>query len=563
MQRYEFFQQYSQNIVCFTKNLRIFALSTNQLLFVIMKKFLPLLLALLAVFPLGAAEYRLTVDNIDNVDLDVNGTLVTPVADGDMYKIDMGSEMYLRVIAKPGVLFTSVTIEDTYFDETRDMAYAISIRDDGRYYVDLNSSFPEDEIFHITTSGATDARTASCTVNIDDPSRAKLTRGGEIVDLTAGANTLKFDPANESVIEIEPVGKPLYKVTHGDVEVMTEYRYVITVTDGDVINIQANYPDMDCTVAFFIDGYGAEDFITGVDVDGRPVFNWKDDGFTVKCGSEFSIYGNLNEYEVLNFMVNGETQIFTSKTNLLIVENTAIAATVQKYAVFPLTINVDNPANVRIYRGHSQNGEEFTNLTAGDNQVEITRNTPIVSIIPADGYYVKTLKVNDDVYDVEDIQVSPIRIGQLIDNDVITLTTAAYVRDQKATIILKNLADAEGYFVAKRADLSIIEGLHEGENELLFDPRDNRFRFETGGPVEAHVRLNGELIEPEPGGYNYCPTLVNGDNLMITFGDEEFVSIDEISALSGSEVLYDLCGRRVTNPTRRGIYITPTRKIIF
>ena len=314
-------------------------------------------------------------------------------------------------------------------------------------------------------------------------------------------------------------------------------------------------------MVFDVEGYGGEDFITGVDVDGLPVFNWKEEGFSVKCGSELTLYGNLNEYEVLSFMVNGETQTFTSKTNILIVENTAIAASVRKYAVFPLTINVDNPANVRIYRGHSQNGEEFTDLTAGSNQVEVTRNTPIVSIIPVDGYYVNTLQVNDDVYDVEDLQVPPIRIGQLLDNDVITLTTAAYVRDQKATIILINLADAEGYFAAKRADMSVIEGLHEGENELLFDPRDNRFRFETGGPVEAHVWLNDELLQPDHAGYNYYPTLANGDVLKIVFGDEPQTAIGEISAPAGNEALYDLHGRRVTNPTR-GIYITPSRKII-
>lgn len=526
------------------------------------KKLLPFFLVLIAVFPLGAVEYRFTVDNVDNVDFDVNDQLVTPVADGDMYKIDMGSEKYLRVIAKPGILFTSVSVEDTYSSTTNDLTHQISNLGDGRYYIDLYMSFPEDEIFHIKTSGASDARFASCTVNIDDPSRVKFTRGGEVIDLTAGANAVKFDPANESVIEIEPVGKPLYKVSRGNEEFTTEYRYIITVADGDVIDIIANYPDQDCTVSFYIEGYGAEDFITGVDVDGKPVFDWKNDGFSVKCGSEVSIYGNLNEYEVLSFMVNGETQMFTSKTTLLIVENTAIAASVQKYAVFPVTVNVDNPANVHIYRGHSQNGDEFTGLTAGDNKVEVTRNTPIVSIIPIDGYYVKTLKVNDDVYDVEDLKVLPVRIGQLIDNDVITLTTAAYVRDQKATIILKNLADAQDYFVAKRADLSVIEGLHEGENELLFDPRDNCFRFETGGPVEARVRLNGKLIEPEPGGYNYCPALVNGDVLKITFGDEELDSIGEISAPTGSEVFYDLSGRRVTKPTK-GIYLTPTRKIIL
>lgn len=527
-----------------------------------MKRFLHFIfLCVLTVAGVQATEYRMTVDNVENVEFDVNNTVVTPTTDGDYYKIDMGSERYLRVIAKQGILFKSVDIEDTYDNSTRSVLGAVDILNDGRYYIDLSSSFPEDEIFHIKTSAAGDARSASCTVNIDNPERAIVTRGGEKIELQAGSNTVKFNPETENEIEIEPVGKPLYRVSKGEEVFTTDYRYRILIADGDVVDIVAAYPDEDCFVTFHVEGYGAEDFITGVDVDGKPVFNWKDENFSVKCGSELAVYGNLNEYEVLSFMVNGETQMFTSKTTLLITESTSLSVSVQKYAVFAMIINIDSPEHIKVYRGHSNNNDEFTGLKTGDNVIEVTRNTPIVSLIPADGYYINTLSVNNDNYDVEDLQIIPVRIGQLTDNDVITVTTAKFLRDKKASIILSNLAAAEGYFAAKRADMSVIEGLHEGTNELLFDLRDNRFRFETGGPVEAHVFLNDVAMEPEPGGFNYCPTLADGDVLKIIFGEMD--SIDEVSLVVRNEKpsVYDLLGRRVTSPAR-GIYIENGHKVL-
>ncbi|MDE6367003.1 MAG: hypothetical protein K2L33_05390, partial [Muribaculaceae bacterium] len=365
-----------------------------------------------------AAEYRIDIDNIDNVSFDVDGQTVSAVASDDMYIVDTGSSRNLRVIANEGVLFTLVEEEDTYYNETNDITYRVDLLGDGRQYIDVASSFPEDIIFHIRTSGSSDARTSACTVVIDNPDRAIVSLKGAPVTLTAGTNEVKFNPTTESELTIEPVGKPLYSVMKGDEVITTDYRYTIAIADGDVISITSAYPDTDCPITFTLSGNGVSDFIKGVDVDGRPVFNWTDNNFSVKCGTELTLYGNLNEYEVLSFTVNGQSAMFTDKTPLFITEPTEIAISVRKYASFVITLDIDSPENLHVYRGHVGNNDEYT-LEAGKNEVEVTRNTPIISIVPTEGYYIHSINVSGDEWDVEDMQISPIRIGSLTDNDEI------------------------------------------------------------------------------------------------------------------------------------------------
>ncbi len=485
-----------------------------------MKKYLFTLLALVAFLPFAAtAQLRVDVDNIDNVEFDLNGTAPSFSLEDGKYLIEMNGERNLRIIAKKDVLFTEVTMVDDWYQEENDWSNRVDILADGRYCVDLYSSFPEDEWFRIRTSASTDARSAACTVNIDEPSRVLLKRKGEVVDLVPGANTVKFDRNTEAEIEIEPVGKPLYRVTKGDTEIKTDYRYIIPVTDGDVINIEANYPDTPCAVKFVLIGNGASDFITEVDVDGRPEFNWRDKDFTVKCGTELKLKGNTNEYEVLSFTINGKSAMFSNPTTILITEDADLIFQVRKYASFLMTINVDDPSHVTAYRGHVGNNDPFV-LEAGDNVVEVTRNTPIVSFVPAEGYYIETLVVNDDEYADDELNVIPVRVGMLTDDDVIALTTKAIVRDLKAMIYIENLEASADYFTLKRSDLSVVEGLHEGYNELAFYTRDNLFRFETGGPVDAHFYVNGQVQEPAPGGFTYTPELTDGDVVKVYFGDE-------------------------------------------
>lgn len=484
-----------------------------------MKKYLKILLVILTFLPLtAAAQIRIDIDNIDNVVLDVNNEAPTYKLVDGKYVIEMNRESNLRVIAKEGILFTEVTFVDNYLKEETSWNNRVDVLEDGRSYVDISSSFPEDEYFRIRTSDASDARSASCTVNVDDPSRVLLKRKGVEIELTEGANTIKFDPSTEAELEIEPVGKPLYRVTKGVEELTTDYRYIIPIVDGDVINIVSEYPDQDCPVKFTLTGNGADDFITEVDVDGRPEFNWRADGFTVKCGTELKMKGNTNEYEVLSFKINGKSEMFANPTTILITAQTEISIEVRKYASFLMTINVDDPTHVKAYRGHAANNDLF-DLVAGNNTVEVTRNTPIVSFIPEPGFYIETLSVNCEDLDVEDLKISPVRIGRLTDNDKIELTTAEIVRDMTAMIYIENLEPAKDYFRLLRANRSEVEGLHEGYNELKFYDRDNYFSFETGGPIEAHFYVNGELEEPAPGGYTYKPMLTDGDVVKIYFGE--------------------------------------------
>ncbi len=460
-----------------------------------------------------ATSYRIDLDDASRVTLLIGDQEYTEAVNG-LNNIDMGSERYLRVITNSGNLFTEVTLIDEWYQEETSWLDRIATFDDGRQYIDLYSTFPEDELFRIRTSGATEARSASFTLTIDDPTAIVLSRKEQPVELTAGANEVKFDPTTEATVEILTVSKPLYSVTHNGTAVKSDYRYVLTVADGDVVDVQAKYPDKDCTVTINVTGSGAEHFISSMDIDGTPAFNWAAP-FTVKAGTDVTLRGNTTEYEVVNFAINGTQAVFSNPTTIFIDNDATLDIAVRRYASFEMTVNIDDPARVSVYRGYSYNGDKL-DLKAGDNIVEVTRNTPILSVVPAEGCYVNTMNIGGYDYDPYELQIAPIMVGSLTDDDILTITTAEIVRDQNAVVYVHNLDLVTDYFKFKRGDLSEV-AMTEGYNILPFYDRDNAFRIETGSPVDAVVYLNDEPIEPQPGSFNYAPTLTDGDVVKVFF----------------------------------------------
>lgn len=447
--------------------------------------------------------------------LDIDGKVVKDLKDG-VNTIDMGDARYLRVTTvSADISFTEVTLIDSYYEEESDWFYKVEVMDDGRQFVDLSCSFPEDESFRIRTAATSDARSATCTINVDNIDKVEVTRMGVKLDLINGSNDVKFNPETESKIEIYAVDRPLYAVSHNGVVLAETYRYVLELKDGDVVDIVADYPDIDCTLTIEVTGNGASDFITEMDVNGRPEFGWNST-LTLKSGDEVRLKGNTTEYEVLEFTVNGVSQMFSNPVILFITEDTELKVTVRKYASFMMTVNVDDPDRVHIYRGYSYNGDELE-LQPGDNIVEITRNIPIISLVPADGCYINTLNISGLEYDVEELQRSPVMVGSLTDDEVLTVTTDVIVRDLKAMVYLNNLSASVDFFSLLRADNSAIN-VREGYNLIDFYERDNAFKFETGGPVEAELYVNNEKQSPEPGGFTYRPDLEDGDIVKVYFG---------------------------------------------
>lgn len=108
------------------------------------KHYVLFFLALIAAFiPAAADTYVVDIDDVSRVELDIDGTPVTGLKNGSN-SIDMGSAKYLRVTAKKGVVFTDVTLIDTYNDN-EEISWLNRVETaDGLQYIDLHTNFPED-----------------------------------------------------------------------------------------------------------------------------------------------------------------------------------------------------------------------------------------------------------------------------------------------------------------------------------------------------------------------------------------------------------------------------------
>ena len=61
-------------------------------------------------------------------------------------------------------------------------------------------------------------------------------------------------------------------------------QFFVTPKDGSVVNIIANYPDVDYAVKFNFSDNAAKNVISKVMIDGVEVANYNEEGFKVKAG---------------------------------------------------------------------------------------------------------------------------------------------------------------------------------------------------------------------------------------------------------------------------------------
>lgn len=499
-----------------------------------MKKFYAVI-ALLFVISMAAAgqdiKAKIVIDDVDRVKIDVNFKDYPDIVDG-MNIISVSAGTTIGIEARDGCVLKSVVGNDDSGYEWDEFIQE-NKRCELRFYSDYN------ETFTVTSASAGDVRTATCTINVDNASKIKVERSGSRseAELVNGRNEVAFDPDSEATFTITPLDKPIYNicVDGKDITAESDYSYTVSVIDGTVIDVRAEYPDVKYGLTFNLNGHGAEDFIRGVDIDGRPVSDYLKPDFKVQAGAEVKIYGRTDEYEVDSFTVNGKPASFFNPFSFIMTMDAELDITVHRLATFVMTLCVDDPVRIRAYRGYSYNGDELE-LEAGENEVEIRRDMPIISFVPAEMCYIATAEVDGYEYEADELKVSPFMIGLLSDGSRIDITTGNIVRDKQALLYINDFGVADGYFSLLRSDRSVVEGITEGYNRFDFYDGDNAFTVSTGAPAESYVYLNDELCDAIfPGSNDYSLSLSDCDVVKVFYAEIPYVRLVEVEVEPGLE----------------------------
>ena len=494
-----------------------------------MKKFYLFLIMLLSVIAPQAADafsITLNVDDASRINVFLNG--YKDVVNGDnVFEVNDGD--YLSITTQNNAGLVSVMNGDK----------AVKLDSYSSFNLKLTESEYAGAKLMIKTATLDEMRTASCKVTVDDPSKVtlRLSRTFTTVQLKSGENEVKFIPGTESTFTISPQSydTPLYKVTRNSVAAEAEWgSYTVkNVAQGDVIDIQANYPDIDCAVKFNVNAEGVG-FIKSVTVNGNEVTNYLDDNFTVKCGSTISITRNSEDYKLESFKVNGEdktSDFYEDSYNIFVTDATTLDITAKKYATFKATVDIDDVSHATVYKGYSYYDDAF-DLKNGTNEIEVSEKQPLISLVAKDGYYFTS--VNDGTKEYTDQSTSEINVD-VTDGMVLKVVTAAIVRDKKALVYVDDRS-ATSSMVFSRGDYNKIE-IGTGYNELEFYKGDNPFSVTVYANTKK-VYKNDVAVDPTYSGGSYFRfSLEDGDVVKMFFTKTPATVKADITANGGAENL--------------------------
>lgn len=494
-----------------------------------MKKFYLFLIMLLSVIAPQAADafsITLNVDDASRINVFLNGT--KDVVNGDnVFEVKDGD--YLSVTTQNNAGLVSVFNGDK----------AVKLDSYSSFRLKLTESEYVGAKFIVKTATLDEMRTASCKVTVDDPSKVtlRLSRTFTTVQLKSGENEVKFIPGTESTFTISPqsYNTPLYKVTRNSVAAEAEWgSYTLkNVAEGDVIDIQANYPDIDCAVKFNVNAEGVG-FIKSVTVNGNEVTNYLDDNFTVKCGSTISITRNSEDYKLESFKVNGEdktSDFYEESYDFFVTDAATFDITAKKYATFKATVDIDDVSHATVYKGYSYYDDAF-DMKNGKNEIEVSEKQPLISLVAKDGYYFTS--VNDGTTEYTDQSTSEIKVD-VTDGMVLKVVTAAIVRDKKALVYVDDRS-ATSSMVFSRGDYNRIE-IGTGYNELEFYKGDNPFSVTVYANTKK-VYKNDVAVDPlYSGGYYFSFSLEDGDVVKMFFTKTPATVKADITANGGAENL--------------------------
>ena len=495
--------------------------------------FVLVLMTLMSMNMLADTPIKLDVDDASRIRVKVNYSPIENIKNG-VNELTVPQYGSVQIEAKEGSYLTRV------YKTNKDgeaVAQSISnLTSCNIYLTDADKNLK----FTVKSRVLADARTASCTVKVDDATKVKLERyeSHTVVSLQNGENTVKYIPNVEKTLIIGNANYgdvPLYKVTLDGTEVESSgNQFFVTPKENSVISIAANYPDVDCGVKFNFSSNDVKGILAKVTVNGEEVTNYNDANFTVKAGTKLALTFDKTNYALESFKVNNvETSVYGT-FEYLVKNATTFDIKAHKYATIKATLNVDKAENITVYHGSSYNNKVIA-IKDGENTIELNEVSSMIQIKPNSGCKIESLKVDGNVKTAG---------GDGIDD-----------------ISLANYG-----FNFYRSDHSTVP-MQSGENTLMFSADDNVFMFGAYGNdlSKMLVELNGEKVEPAyGGGTSYEVKLKNGDRLEIRLSGPNGIDEIELQSTNKNTVVYRIDGTRVKGATLSpGVYIINGKKTII
>ena len=432
------------------------------------------------------------VDNPDNVTINV---------DGENKKLTAGNnEITLNA---PSGYYSSVYVNAT------DGNFIKEVMKDGanQVYNQYNTSwtfYPSDadadKTISIKTIAGKDARTASCTVNVDDASKVRVQRNGTYsnVELQNGENTVYYIPGYETMLMIDAAtyGTTLYKVTMNGEDLTYSYGYSANLSNegGDKIDIKANFPEgLAYNVKFtYVDETKAKGVVTGVTVNGTAIENYDAaEGFNVPAGQSVAISFDNVSYKIDAVKVNGSIAYTYSSYSFTPTADTEINIDAHKYGNVKATLKIDNKENVTVYKGYSYQNDIIT-VNDGDNEIELSENNAIITIKANSGCYITSVTYGETTLSNQgEYTINPVTEGM-----VISVVSGAIVRDKSFTINIDDISAAQYGFNLTRTDHTQVENLATGANKVAFAENETHYQLSAYGSPVFGVFKKGVMINP-------------------------------------------------------------------
>ena len=516
--------------------------------------FVLVLMTLMSMNMLADTPIKLDVDDASRIRVKVNYSPIENIKNG-VNELTVPQYGSVQIEAKEGSYLTRV------YKTNKDgeaVAQSISnLTSCNIYLTDADKNLK----FTVKSGVLADARTASCTVKVDDATKVKLERyeSHTVVSLQNGDNTVKYIPNVEKTLIIGNANygdAPLYKVTLDGTEVESSgNQFFVTPKENSVIS------DVDCGVKFNFSSNDVKGILAKVTVNGEEVTNYNDANFTVKAGTKLALTFDKTNYALESFKVNNvETSVYGT-FEYLVKNATTFDIKARKYATIKATLNVDKAENITVYHGSSYNNKVIT-LQNGSNNIELGEKNNVIQITPNSGCKIESIKANGTPVTANYEGAYEIR---LTDGMTIEVTTSAIVRDQKAIVVIDDISLANYGFNFYRSDRSTVK-MQTGENTVMFSADDHHFMLAAYGNDMSKmvIKLNGTNLDPSyPGGTSFEFDLKNGDRLDVLLKGDT-AGINAIEAVKqGKAVVYRLDGKRIEGTQLpNGVYIINGKKVI-